>query len=595
MEHEKDQPIASQWVEQHPDAQNLNRTVTEEDELHGFQTDLEHLPAGYYRSSFFLGTMFAVGFGLCAAVGGFGLAAPALSLINSEIGPDPNISWVSFVYTLTLSIALLLVGRLSDLFGRRWFMIGGTCVALIGCIVSAVAQSVPTLIAGIALIGLGAGAQQSFSFVSNELVPMKYRFMINGWIYLWCFPTGGFGAAVSKAFILYTPKGWRTCFYLLIALNVTSGVLYFFFYHPPTFGMKHRIRTKSQMIKMFDYVGAFLFVGGLIIFEIGLLWGGGVYSWASAHVLAPLLVGVAIIVIFVLWELYAPLKEPILPMKLFKNPQYVAASVLLGLGASVYYAMAIIWPEMVAVLFTDDGGASMRAGWLNSIPGFAIVIGQVSAGALSASIGKQKFQCMAVLSLGGAFLAAMAYSKPSTLVGSACLIALASLFIGWNESVCLTNAGIEVEDQQEIGTAVGMAGSIRSAISTVASSVYVVVLTNRLKTTIPAEVPKAVVAAGLPASSVVAFLTGFTTGDFSNIPGLTPKILATGTAAYKLASAHAYSTVFLTSIAFTGVALIITIWAPNVDDKLTVEVATTLHEKAGTIVGEGTGAGKTSV
>ena len=87
------------------------------DELHGFVTDLGDLPNGYYRSSFFLGTMFAVGIGLTAAVGGFGLAAPALGLINSEIGPDPNISWVSFVYTLTLSIGLLLVGRLSDLFG----------------------------------------------------------------------------------------------------------------------------------------------------------------------------------------------------------------------------------------------------------------------------------------------------------------------------------------------------------------------------------------------------------------------------------------------------------------------------------------------
>ena len=88
-----------------------------DDVLHGFQTDLDNLPAGYYRSSFFLGTMFAVGIGLTAAVGGFGLAAPALGLINSEIGPDPNINWVSFVYTLTLSISLLLVGRMSDLFG----------------------------------------------------------------------------------------------------------------------------------------------------------------------------------------------------------------------------------------------------------------------------------------------------------------------------------------------------------------------------------------------------------------------------------------------------------------------------------------------
>lgn len=165
-------------------------------------------------------------------------------------------------------------------------------------------------------------------------------------------------------------------------------------------------------------------------------------------------------------------------------------------------------------------------------------------------------------------------------------MAFASFFIGWNESLCLTNAGVEVEDQQEIGTAVGMAGSLRSAISTVAASVYVVVLTNRLGQTIPAEVPGAVVAAGLPASSVVDFLTGFTTGDFTDIKGLTPKILAVGVAAYKLASAHAYQTVFLTSISFSGLAVIITFWAPNVGDRMTKEVATTLHSKDKQVVGE---------
>jgi hypothetical protein len=85
--------------------------------------------------------------------------------------------------------------------------------------------------------------------------------------------------------------------------------------------------------------------------------------------------------------------------------------------------MAIIWPQMVAVLFTvggfrispysclltillqDDGGASMRAGWLNAIPGFSIVCGQVLSGGLTVLVGHAKYQCMVVLSLGGAFLA----------------------------------------------------------------------------------------------------------------------------------------------------------------------------------------------
>ena len=60
--------------------------------LHGFQTDENSLPKGYYRSAFFVGTMFATGLGLSAGVGGFALAAPELSVINADIGPDGNIT-----------------------------------------------------------------------------------------------------------------------------------------------------------------------------------------------------------------------------------------------------------------------------------------------------------------------------------------------------------------------------------------------------------------------------------------------------------------------------------------------------------------------
>lgn len=93
------------------------KTPFEDDVLRGFQTDSSNLPKGYYRSPFFIGTMFATGLGLSAGVGGFALAAPELGVINADIGPDANVTWVSLVYTLTLAVGLLLVGRLSDLFG----------------------------------------------------------------------------------------------------------------------------------------------------------------------------------------------------------------------------------------------------------------------------------------------------------------------------------------------------------------------------------------------------------------------------------------------------------------------------------------------
>jgi hypothetical protein len=173
------------------------------------------------------------------------------------------------------------------------------------------------------------------------------------------------------------------------------------------------------------------------------------------------------------------------------------------------------------------------------------------------------------------------------------LIFVSCFFIGWNESVCLSLSGIELLDQREIGTAVGgkhilmikithpklqpAAGSIRSTISSIASAVYISILTNRLSETIPSEVPPALIEAGLPASSVPAFLNGLTTGSFANVPGLDDNILAIGTRAYRFANAHAYRTVFFTTIAFTSIAVILSFFAPNVDNKMTGQVAVTLH------------------
>lgn len=67
-----------------------------------------------------------------------------------------------------------------------------------------------------------------------------------------------------------------------------------------------------QQVKEFDYIGAFLFVTGFIVFLLGLSWGGSVYAWKSAHVIATMVVGGITLIIFALWETFGKLKEPLL-------------------------------------------------------------------------------------------------------------------------------------------------------------------------------------------------------------------------------------------------------------------------------------------
>lgn len=208
----------------------------------------------------------------------------------------------------------------------------------------------------------------------------------------------------------------------MIILNAISGLLFALFYFPPTFHMKFENRTKMQQLRDFDFIGTILFLAGFVLFLLGLSWGGGVYPWKSAKVISTMVVGGVVLIVFALYESFAKVKEPLLPIHLFKNFSWVVACCLLGLGArlgpphpwlkalltflfgSIYYAMAIIWPEMVAVLYTSDGGASMYAGWLSCCPTLMINVGQIFGGFLAAPIGKTKWQCVSVLTIGGALL-----------------------------------------------------------------------------------------------------------------------------------------------------------------------------------------------
>jgi MFS family permease len=82
--------------------------------------------------------------------------------------------------------------------------------------------------------------------------------------------------------------------------------------------------------------------------------------------------------------------------------------------------MAIIWPQMVAVLYTDDGGASMYAAWLSCAPSVMINFGQIVAGFLAEPIGKTKLQCISVLVIGGALLGGESLVLRVTLVEQIC-------------------------------------------------------------------------------------------------------------------------------------------------------------------------------
>lgn len=191
--------------------------------------EMEDVPKSYWVSPLFLGSYIAIGCGFAAATGGFALVAPLLNVINEDLGPSVNITWVALVYLLCQSVFFLIVGRLTDIFGRRWFFISGSVIGLLGSILGATAQSINQMIAAELFIGIASGFQISFFWVVAELVPMKYRYIASSGLYFITFPTNPLAAKV--ALTIYANTGsWRGNFYLLIGANALSVLCWYFFY-----------------------------------------------------------------------------------------------------------------------------------------------------------------------------------------------------------------------------------------------------------------------------------------------------------------------------------------------------------------------------
>lgn len=56
-----------------------------------------------------------------------------------------------------------------------------------------------------------------------------------------------------------------------------------------------------EQVKRMDFIGMFFFTAGLVLFLIGLGWGGNKYAWGSAHVISTVVVGAVCLIVFVVY------------------------------------------------------------------------------------------------------------------------------------------------------------------------------------------------------------------------------------------------------------------------------------------------------
>lgn len=228
--------------------------VNSEDSLHRNElgqdaNDLKN----YWASPRLIGSMTATFLLANSIFIGYAMPVSVLSVINADIGPSPNIYLISLVYTLFTGVLQLFFARLSDILGRRYFLVGGQLFGVIGSIVCATGNSINVLIGGSVMAGIGGAAGLLYPVVIHELLPNKYRHWGQGAITLAVLPTLGFGPAIARTMIAHTTVGWRGVYWLNVAVSGLSVILYATCYFPPNFHMINSELTKWDEVKSLDY------------------------------------------------------------------------------------------------------------------------------------------------------------------------------------------------------------------------------------------------------------------------------------------------------------------------------------------------------
>ncbi|KAF5257555.1 hypothetical protein FOXYS1_11912 [Fusarium oxysporum] len=502
-----------------------------------FGDELDRMPNGYYRSPQFIGTLAAQCLASTCAYLGWVLPSNTLALINADIGPSAQIAWVATIWTMGSSIGFLIIGRLSDLYGRKWMVMSTTLLGLIGCIIGGTAKSLGMLIASNGCNGLAAAGQLSFGIVLGELVPNKHRGPIMGFVFLTSIPFGVFGPVVARTMIENIHEGWRWSYYLGIILSVITLALYQFLYHPPTFSQLHVGKTRIQQTKELDWIGMSLFTIGCVLFLVGLSWGGTTYPWKSAEVLCTLVTGIMTLA-----------------------------------GFFVY----VLWPTIISALYTTD---SIKVGWQSCVIGGGVVLGQAMSGLAIAYVPRLKIQCICAAALVMTFITSMCSLSPDRWANTIAFGLIACTAVGYIENVAVTCVTL-LWEPQDIGLASGILGSIRALGGAIAQALYVSILSNELTRKMPEYVSPAATKLGLPTKSLPSLFEAINKGDYSDVPGINKAIIESVGDAVAKAYTNSLHYVFYATVPFSCIMLVAACLVPDAKKFLTYNVAKRLQDKS---------------
>jgi EmrB/QacA subfamily drug resistance transporter len=252
------------------------------------------------------------------------IVGTAMPTIVAELNGFSIFAWVTTAYLITSTTIVPIVGKLSDLYGRRLLYLLGTIIFIIGSALCATANSMEQLVLYRGLQGIGGGMIMPLSqTIVGDIFTAEQRAK-------W---QGVFGAIFGLSSVIGPFIGglivdhisWHWIFLINVPFGLLSAIVIFM-------GMKHEMAASKENIHI-DYLGIATFIPGLVLLLLWLTFGGDKFEWISTT--SGLMFAGSIVFLGLFCMVETKAKEPILDLTLFKNRVFAttnALGFLLGLG-----------------------------------------------------------------------------------------------------------------------------------------------------------------------------------------------------------------------------------------------------------------------
>jgi EmrB/QacA subfamily drug resistance transporter len=311
------------------------------------------------------------------------IVGTSLPKIISKIGGMAYFEWVFTIYMLTSTITAMLVGKLSDIYGRKNFILIGIGVFTVGAFFSGTSDNIYQLIIYRGIQGFGGGMIMSSAFATiGDLFSPRERGRWQGTM------AGVFG--LSSLFgptlggYIVDNFHWQWVFWVFLPVGIFAFILILRLYPA---------QEKKQGEKI-DYLGAVVLTVMIVTLLLGFSWAGKNYAWTSLEIIGLFLASAIALITFIFIE--NRVKSPVMPLYLFKNNVFTLSNVagfLMGMGM---FGVIMYTPFFVQGVL---GYSATTSGIVEMIMTIAMVSASTISGQLITRTGKYKVLALTGLTI----------------------------------------------------------------------------------------------------------------------------------------------------------------------------------------------------